>query len=118
MREQGIAANATPRAIRGKTRENMGGEIFKAQRYGNSAAIRDRVIGIAKSCRVRGDRGSGARRLLETRKSPVSSWMKAAEVLDEQGEVTPHNGGAIHRITQRGVWSNRTEPSQRSPQGP
>ena len=32
-------------------------------------------------------RGSGARkRLLETRKSLVSTWMKAADVLDAQGE--------------------------------
>ena len=47
MREQGIAANATPRAIRGKNKRNRGEGIFKAQFYGKSTAIRDRVIGIA-----------------------------------------------------------------------
>ena len=86
MREQGIAANATPRAIRGKNKRNRGEGIFKAQFYGKSTAIRDRVIGIARSVTFRNNRGSGAREVARTRSSLVSTWMKVAEVLDEQGE--------------------------------
>ena len=87
MREQGIAANATPRAIRGKNKRNRGEGIFKAQFYGKSTAMRDRVIGIATELSRSGTIEDPAReRLLETRKSLVSTWMKAAEVLDEQGE--------------------------------
>ena len=91
MREQGIAANATPRAIRGKNKRNHGEGIFKAQFYGKtkSAVIRERVLGIATELSGSGAIEDPARaRLLETRKSLVSSWMKAAEVLDEQGEET------------------------------
>ena len=36
MREQGIAANATPRAIRGENKNRRRDGIFKAQRYGES----------------------------------------------------------------------------------
>ena len=41
MREQGIAANATPRAIRGENTKKRREGIFKAQRYGKSTAMRD-----------------------------------------------------------------------------
>ncbi len=88
MREQGIAANATPRAIRGENKKNPRDKIFKAQRYGKSTALRDRVIGIAQELsRSRTVADRARERLLETRKSLVSTWMKAAEVLDAQGEM-------------------------------
>jgi hypothetical protein len=87
MREQGIAANATPRAIRGENKRARREGIFKAQRYGKSSALRERVIGIAKELSRTGTVEDPARaRLLDTRKSLVSSWMKAADVLDAQGE--------------------------------
>ena len=87
MREQGIAANATPRAIRGKNKRNRGEGIFKAEFYRKSTAIRDRVIGIATELSRTGTVEDPAReRLLATRSSLVSTWMRAAEVLDEQGE--------------------------------
>jgi hypothetical protein len=50
--------------------------------------MHDRVIGIAKELSRSGTVADPARkRLLETRKSLVSTWMKAADVLDAQGEV-------------------------------
>ena len=58
-----------------------------AQRYGKSTAIRGRMIGIAKELSDYGTVEDPARaRLLETRKSLVSAWMRAADVLDAQGE--------------------------------
>ena len=89
MREQGIAANATPRAIRGENNKSRREGIFKAQLYGKSksAVMRERVLGIAAELARSGTVEDPARaRLLETRKSLVSTWMRAAEVLDEQGE--------------------------------
>ena len=88
MREQGIAANATPRAIRGENKKIPSGEAFQSAAYGRSTALHDRVIGIAKELSHSGTVVDPARkRLIETRKSLVSAWMKAAEVLDAQGEI-------------------------------
>jgi hypothetical protein len=88
MREQGIAANATPRAIRGENKKKPRDAILKAQRYGKSTALRDRVIGIAQElARSKTVVDPARERLLDTRKSLVSTWMKAAEVLDAQGEM-------------------------------
>jgi len=87
MREQGIAANATTRAIRGENKKKPSHGVFKAQRYGKSVATRERVTGIAKELSRSATIEDPARkRLLETRRSLVSTWMKAAEVLDAQGE--------------------------------
>jgi Relaxase/Mobilisation nuclease domain len=89
MREQGIAANATPRAIRGENKTKRREGIFKAQFYGRSksAVMRERVLEIATELPRSGTVEDPARaRLLETRKSLVSTWMRAAEVLDQQGE--------------------------------
>ena len=88
MREQGIAANATPRAIRGENKKYSRERAFKALRYGTSAALHDRIIGIANELsRSRTIVDPARDRLIETRKSLVSAWMKAAEVLDAQGEI-------------------------------
>jgi hypothetical protein len=87
MREQGIAANATPRAIRGENKKTRREGIFKSQRYGRSTGMRDQAIGIAKELARSGTiEDPACAKLLETRKSLVSSWMRAAEVLDAQGE--------------------------------
>jgi hypothetical protein len=49
--------------------------------------MRERVLGIATELSRSGRVEDPAReRLLETRKSLVSTWMRAAGVLDEQGE--------------------------------
>jgi hypothetical protein len=88
MREQGIAANATSRSIRGENTKKHREKVFKAQRYGNSTALLDRVNGIAKELsRSRTIVDPARDRLLETRKSLVATWMKAADVLDAQGEI-------------------------------
>ena len=88
MREQGIAANATLRAIRGENKKYPREKMFKAQRYGTSSALHDRVIGIANELsRSRTIVDPARDRLIETRKSLISAWMKAAEVLDAQGEI-------------------------------
>jgi hypothetical protein len=87
MREQGIAANATPRAIRGVNKTKRQEGIFKAQHYGKSTVMRDRMIGVATELYRSGTVEGPAAHRLETRKSLVSTWMKAAEVLDAQGEV-------------------------------
>ncbi len=88
MREQGISAHATPRAIRGENKKYPREKLFKAQQYGTSTALDERVIGIARELsRSRTIVDPARDRLIETRKSLVSAWMKAADVLDAQGEI-------------------------------
>jgi hypothetical protein len=48
MREQGIAANATPRMIRGRNRGKTRDAIYRARQRGASNLVRERVTDIAK----------------------------------------------------------------------
>jgi Relaxase/Mobilisation nuclease domain len=88
MREQGIAANATPRFARGQNKRKAMWGGFRAQRHGSSTAILERVKDIAKELAETGTiRDPERAKLMETRKAVISSWMKTADALDAQGEV-------------------------------
>ena len=87
MREQGIAANATPRFARGRNKGKTRDAIYRTQRYGLSMAVRQRVIEVVKELAATGEyRDALKSRLVEIRKAVVSNWMRAAEILDLQGE--------------------------------
>jgi hypothetical protein len=88
LREQGIAANATPRVIRGRNKGKARDGAFRAQRRGKSGAIRAKVTAIATDL-AKGGRFSdpGRAKLVETRNAVVANWMKIADTLDRQGEV-------------------------------
>jgi hypothetical protein len=88
MREQGIAANATPRVARGRNTGKTPDAIYRAQRRGVSRAVRDRVTNIAKELMQTGTFHDPARRrLLETRLALIDTWTKIAERLELQGEA-------------------------------
>jgi hypothetical protein len=88
MREQGIAANATSRVIRGRNKGKARDGAFRAQRRGKSSAIRAKVTTIAIELAKNGLFTEPARtKLVETRSAAVASWMKIADTLDRQGEV-------------------------------
>lgn len=89
MREQGIAANATPRVVRGRNKGKAHDGILRAQHRGGSSAVRARVTTIATELAKNGRFSEPAARakLAETRKAVVANWMKIAETLDRQGEV-------------------------------
>jgi hypothetical protein len=88
MREQGIAANATPRVIRGRNKGKSRDGTFRAQRRGKSSTIRSKVTMIATELAKNGSFSDPARsKLIETRKAVVANWMKIADTLDRQGEV-------------------------------
>ena len=89
MREQGVAANATPRVARGRSKGATKDPIYRAQRRGASTALRDKVASIAKELKETGTVSDPSRKkLVETRKAVVDSWMRAADVLDRQGEIS------------------------------
>jgi hypothetical protein len=88
MREQGIAANATPRVVRGRNKGKARDGAFRAQRRGKSSAIRAKVTMIATGLAKNGHFSEPARaKLVETRKAVVANWIKIADTLDRQGEV-------------------------------
>ena len=88
MREQGIAANATPRAFRGQSKRAVKEGAFRAQRRADSYAMRERVESVAKELSKAGTVCDPARsQLHETRKAVVTGWMGIAATLDAQGEI-------------------------------
>jgi hypothetical protein len=89
MREQGIEANATSRVVRGRNKVSIKDSIYRAQQHGKSRAVRERVMAIAQELsQTEAVRDLARAKLIETRKAVVASWMKIADVLDAQGELT------------------------------
>ncbi len=87
MLEQGVAANATLRSIRGKTNGRTNDAINRAQQRGASTAVRDRVTDVVKELRSTGAIRDPARnRLVETREVVTANWNRTADLLDAQGE--------------------------------
>jgi hypothetical protein len=88
MREQGVAANATPRFLRGRNKGKTLDAIRRAQQYGVSTAVQDRVAPTADALTQRDMFDEPIRgHLIQTRKSLIALWDKIAETLDLQGEV-------------------------------
>jgi len=88
MREQGIEANATSRVARGRNKARTKDPIYRAQRHGKSNALCERVMAIAQELSQTGAvRDPAHGKLIATRKEVVASWMKAAHMLDAQGEI-------------------------------
>ena len=86
LREQGIAANATERAVRGETRTHKTDGIYRATLRGNSAHTRDRAASVAAELR----RGHlrvepGKSKLIETRRAVERGWRVTSAILAAQG---------------------------------
>src|SRR5947207_8592278 len=52
MREQGIAANATPRSVRGQTKRAAKDAVYRTQCGGHSYALREKLDGIVRELRA------------------------------------------------------------------
>lgn len=88
MRDQGIAANATPRAVRGHSKGAEPDCCYRTRRRGSSYALRDRVEIVAKELATTGAiRDPAHARLAENRKGVAIGWLAVAALLDKQGEV-------------------------------
>ena len=87
MRDQGIAANATPRAVRGEIKRGERDAFYRTRRRGHSEALRGRIGSIASElASTRAIRDPARARLIETRKALVAGWMGVASTLEAQGE--------------------------------
>jgi hypothetical protein len=88
MRDQGIAANATPRAVRGQGKRSAKDAIFRAQRRTDSRALRKRVESVVRELSTTGTvRDPAHAKLQETRSAVMAGWMRIAETLEHQGEI-------------------------------
>ena len=88
MRDQGIAANATPRAVRGRSKGGERHGRYRTKRRRTSHAHREKVEGVARELATSGTiRDPAHAKLAETRKAVVAGWLGVAALLDKQGEV-------------------------------
>jgi hypothetical protein len=86
MRDQGVAANATPRAARGQTKRGSLDAFYRTRRRASSYALREKIESIKKEFRETRTISDPARaRLLETREAVVAAWNSVASKLEAQG---------------------------------
>jgi Plasmid recombination enzyme len=88
LREQGVAANATDRAVRGETKPQKTDGIHRAALRGASTHYRQRADAVVRELASGGVKPEpGKARLLETRREVVRGWSKVADDLIIQGQV-------------------------------
>ena len=88
MRDQGIAANATPRAVRGHSKGAERDGHYRTRRRGTSYALRESAHSVARELSTSGAiRDPAHAKLAKTRKQVVAGWLGVAALLDRQGEA-------------------------------
>jgi hypothetical protein len=87
LRELGVAANATPAALRGKPKDRKKDGIYRALKRGRSTFMRRKVERVAAELQ-HGRLAPEPRkaRLLATRERVVEEWSATADLLREQGQ--------------------------------
>jgi Relaxase/Mobilisation nuclease domain len=87
LRDLGVEANATERAVRGQTRQPKSDGIYRAMQRGESTHLRERAESVAQEM-ARGaltpERGS--ERMRTTRRDVVQGWDMTAENLEREGQ--------------------------------
>jgi hypothetical protein len=97
LRDQGIAANATERAVRGESRTHKKDGIYRATLRGDSTHTRDRIESVAFELLTGNLRTeSGKSKLIETRKEVERGWRATSDVLSAQGH--PDLAAAVERF--------------------
>jgi type IV secretory pathway VirD2 relaxase len=86
LRGQGVAANATERAVRGDVRATRSDGIYRAALRGDSSHVRARAQSVAHELLTGGlrlERGKSA--LTETRREVERGWQATVNILQSQG---------------------------------
>lgn len=100
LRELGVEANATERAVRGVVKPRKIDGVHRAARRGASTHLRQRVEEVAGELARGGLRPEpGKHALVETRTAIVRGWNGLADALDAQGQS--HEAAAIRRLVAR-----------------
>jgi len=88
LRRVGVAANATPRFVRGETRPRKSDGIYRAARRGASTHMRARVESVATALRDPGRISDPAQmQVRETRRELELQWLATIELLRSQGKT-------------------------------
>lgn len=86
LREQGVPANATERAVRGESRTHKSDGIYRAAIRGHSTHVRERVETAATELlKVNPRIEPGKSKLLQTRKRIERGWRAARDLLKDHG---------------------------------
>lgn len=86
LRDLGVEANATERAVRGASRMTKRDGIYRAMLRGQSTHMRARAEVVARQLAADGLRpDAGRRALLETRQAVLDGWRGLADVLERDG---------------------------------
>jgi type IV secretory pathway VirD2 relaxase len=101
LREFGVEANATERAVRGAHHQNRKTGIYRAAVRGESTFMRDRAEAIARELRsgdVRSE--SGESRIRQTRQDIERGWLAFAELMErnEQHDAAAQVRGFVDRM--------------------
>lgn len=89
LRVQGVAANATERAVRGASRTYQKDGIYRAMRRGCSTHLEAQVQSVANELRNgrHVNPGGGKEKLLRTRRDVKQGWTSISELLHHDGDV-------------------------------
>ncbi len=87
LRQQGIVANATERAVRGNSRTHKRDQIYRSNARGASTHMQARMTAVAEEL-LRGDLGidPGRERLQETREAVLQGWLAMRDILVQEGQ--------------------------------
>ena len=85
LREQGIAANATERAVRGATRIPKTDGVFRADDRDSSTYVQAKLTSYVR--RDRNQPGPGKATLVATRREVEQGWYVVHDVLGREGQV-------------------------------
>jgi Relaxase/Mobilisation nuclease domain len=107
LRNQGIEANATERAVRGNSRPFKRDGIYRANARGASTHVRARMTAVAEELRS-GDLpiDPGRTKLRETREQILQGWLAMRDILVQEGH--PGLAEAVARFADR-MPTPRTE---------
>jgi Relaxase/Mobilisation nuclease domain len=87
LREQGIAANATERAVRGRTQASKTDGIYRASQRQESTYWRERARSVAQELQNGNIRAEpGKAKLLQTRQRVEHGWRAVTQMLGREGQ--------------------------------
>jgi hypothetical protein len=88
LREQGIAANATERAVRGRTQSSKKDGIFRASQRRESTYWRARAESVARELQNGNIRAEpGKAKLLQTRQDVERGWRAVSRIVEREGQL-------------------------------